>query len=333
MHIEKLSASSYNTESECQGKYWIDKILKWRFPGKYLKTPQGSMMHWVLEVLAAIKLAKQNGKTTIDDEVFGEGYQFPEDVSPDYIQFLCDTAFNHFSTVEDHHTWEDQHRLDIHDWVNYVLEYRNGEYNPLNSEIIAIEQEFNIPIKESWAKIGNGEYFAINGFIDLIKRVDDGGIEIVDYKSGKRDKYVNGRKSGKKTYEDLMDDIQLLMYRYAAATLYPDATHYIVTIFYVNDGDTFSFSFDEHDIKKVMKKIKTKYLKIRDAKVPAFNKTSSCKYICDYSCNSFDKPMIEFRGGKFRNVGEPMSLCDEVQYAIKKFGIEYVENNYKKPKS
>ena len=261
MYIEKISASSYNTETDCQGKYYIDKILKHRFPGKWIATPKGTITHHVLEVLALIKLAQQNGLTTINDEIFGQDWEFPVEITPEVLDKLITDSYNNIKQSESHHQWKDDDLLEVKAWVNKTLEYCNGEYNPLNSKIIAVEQHFELPIREDWAKITDDKYLCINGYIDLIKETEN-GIEIVDYKTGKRKNYETGRN---KDYEDFLDDIQLLIYRYAASILYPHIDHFLITIYYINHGGTFTMVFDACDINKLILKIKQKYQRIKNA--------------------------------------------------------------------
>ena len=108
----------------------------------------------------------------------------------------------------------------------------------------------------------NGEEFtgrlAIKGTIDLVTEVDDGVIEVVDWKTGQRKDWATGEQ---KDYEKLSKDPQLLLYYYAISKLFPQYEQAIMSIFYIRDGGPFSLCFDESDQEYFLDKLKlTKHI-------------------------------------------------------------------------
>ena len=60
---------------------------------------------------------------------------------------------------------------------------------------------------------------AIKGTIDLVTKINDDTIEVVDWKTGRRMDWATGEV---KDYKKLESDPQLLLYYYAISKLYPE---------------------------------------------------------------------------------------------------------------
>ena len=100
---------------------------------------------------------------------------------------------------------------------------------------------------------------AIKGTIDLVTQIDDGVIEVIDWKTGQRKNWATGEE---KTYEKLLEDPQLLLYNYAISRLYPDYEQAIMSIFFIRDGGPFSMCFDKSDLKKRYNQIQTNFKRL-----------------------------------------------------------------------
>mgnify|MGYP001226067038 FL=1 len=135
-------------------------------------------------------------------------------------------------------------------------------------KIVAAEPQFDIPIEEDWAKFdhvtpdGKKEklQLAIKGTIDLVTEVDDGVIEVIDWKTGRRLNWATGEE---KTYEKLLVDPQLLLYNYAISKLFSDYKQAIMSIFYIRDGGPFSMCFDESDQANFLSMLEKRFKQIK----------------------------------------------------------------------
>ena len=66
MQIEKISASAAKTYEGCEMQYYLDYVLKWRFPaGKAANV--GTVTHKILEILGKISQAQKSGKNFNND--------------------------------------------------------------------------------------------------------------------------------------------------------------------------------------------------------------------------------------------------------------------------
>ena len=111
--------------------------------------------------------------------------------------------------------------------VDDALKYNDGQFDPRKRNVVASEPQFDIAIEEDWAKyeykMPDGKLvegrLAIKGTIDLVTEVDEGVIEVIDWKTGRRLNWATGEE---KTYEKLLEDPQLLLYNYAISKLFPE---------------------------------------------------------------------------------------------------------------
>ena len=79
-------------------------------------------------------------------------------------------------------------------WVHKAITDHNGVFDPRSRVIVQPEQHFDIVIDKPWSAYkyetkeglleGN---LAIKGTIDLITKVNDSTLEVIDWKTGRRD--------------------------------------------------------------------------------------------------------------------------------------------------
>lgn len=328
-----LSPSSYGTFEGCQQKYFIEAFVGLRYPaGK--SAFLGTIFHACMEEFALIKLAAQNGHKTIKmDEIGGEKDISSIDVNSvrEYeIESLVNEVYDYYyKNVTDNITLTKGDKNKVMKWVFETLEFRNGEFNPFKMEIVHPERPFNIPIEQDWAKIDDERRFNVRGIIDLVYKTKD-GIGILDYKTGATRKDFNTGKM--KEYEDFYEDIQLLLYNWAATSEFPEYDNREITIYYIQAGGPFTCYFSEIDLAKTEQRIERRFKEIAAIKIPRLNKSWRCKQFCPYYKETFENPMIEFRNGKFTEVGQPMSICQEVECSIREYGMEFTVEKYKKKK-
>lgn len=218
---------------------------------------------------------------------------------------------------------------------------QKSQFWPLDLDIVAPEGKFDFEIKEDWAKysIKQGEktldgYLGLKGTIDLLTRVDEKTLEIVDWKTGKR---WNWAKGTEKTQASLQDDPQLRLYHYAASKLYPDVDQIIVTIFFIRDGGPYTMLYTKDDLPKTEEMIRTRFEEIKKTKKPQLNKTWMCSKLCHFGKNTFKDsgssvlPIVEFRRGQVNQKGDTMTMCAQVEFEIARKGIDKVVQQYTHP--
>lgn len=327
-------------------QYFLEYVLGWKGPGN-LKADKGTIVHKVLEILAKIKLGQQNAKQleksyppfetnllSIEDDTIGEIKCNPLD-----IHEICERVYQYY-VKHKKQDWTDKDFKDCRAWVQKVLDFNNGAFNPLNMNIVAPEQMFDISIEEPWATysyIVDGKkltgFLSLKGTIDLIVSPSPGILEIVDWKTGRRLNWATGEE---KTHEKLCKDPQLMMYFLAAHHLYPDAEQIMVTINFINDGGPFSMCFDKSQIKDVYDMLKERFELIRDTKVPKCNKTWKCTKFCHFGKNCFDqtkdniRPIFEFREDQTCKLGSKMTICEQIAFEVGRKGIDRVVKEYTK---
>lgn len=171
----------------------------------------------------------------------------------------------------------------IGDW--YKNKRQREEYYQKGKEILktfyALEKDnWNIPEKlESWFKIKIGDY-TIQGRMDRVDQLEDGTLEIIDYKTGKTREKLTAE-----------DKEQLLIYQIAATAL-PDYRNVgetsKLTFFYMNDSVRTSFVGSEKEIEALKQKITKTLDKLH---TQDFTATPS-KFVCSF-CDF--KEICEFR--------------------------------------
>lgn len=165
----------------------------------------------------------------------------------------------------------------IPDW--YKNKRQRESYYEKGREILKVfytsqENNWTIPVSlEGFFKIKVGDYF-INGRIDRVDKLTDGGLEIIDYKTGQsKDKLTTDDKQ------------QLLIYQIAAETLpkYKNIGQVgKLTFYYINDNLKTSFVGNDKDMEKLQEKLLSTIGEIHSKKFGATPGKHVCKY-CDYS--------------------------------------------------
>lgn len=317
----------------CPQQYFIEYVLGIRSPSNK-KADKGTIVHKVLEVLAFIKLAEQNSESFIEDEIVGS-----IDIKKYSLNSITEKVYNFYTKQFTHHTWDLKDYKDCHAWVNKAITANNGIFDPRNRTILQPEQHFDIEIKRNWSKFKYDHmgqtiegHLAIKGTIDLITKVDDKTIEIIDWKTGKRLDWATGEE---KTQEKLEKDPQLKIYHYAVSQLYPDIDHVMVTINFINDGGAFTICYDKDDLVSTEEMLRKKFETIKATKIPELNKSWKCTKLCHFGKTSFDNshifPIIEYRDNKITPKDHTMTKCEQIKHDIEIKGIDSVVEEYTIP--
>ena len=162
-------------------------------------------------------------------------------------------------------------------------------YAPFNRKIVDAERYFRIKIED-----GGHEYLA-SGLIDLVTEADKDTIEIFDYKTGRY----------KMSYPEAIDDIQLLMYYYAAKKMYPKYKHHMVTIYYLCGGKKqITPPFGNISLQECEERIKVRWNEIKfdifpqrrcDKPNGEVEFDHKCNYLCDTAfCEEMHPKLIKY---------------------------------------
>lgn len=323
----------------CPQQYFFEYILGWKSPSNK-KADKGTIVHKVLEILAEMKYADQNNNRIIQDDIYGEIDLDKSSMFDDaFILDIINVVYKYYTTHNNHHEWSETDKKDCTKWVQKALTYNNRMFDPRYRDIVRSEQHFDISIDKPWSKYsyktedtiieGN---LAIKGTIDLITRVNDSTLEIIDWKTGRRLDWATGEE---KTISKLQKDPQLMIYFYAASKLYPDIKHIIISINFINDGGAFSICYHENDIYEAEQMIRKKFEEIKNTQKPQLNKSWKCGKLCFFGKTTFKEtkidPMLEYRDSQLTKHGECMTKCEQLKHDTDLYGIDHVVKTYTVP--
>lgn len=308
--------------------------MGWRGPSGQ-KADKGTITHKVLEILAVIKKNQQDGIGTFEDDIIG-----PVNIEKYNLDTIIDKVYNYYTKANSHHKWTEKDRKDCKSWVYKAIEFNGGMFDPRNRLILCPEQHFDILIDKPWSKFNytlpDGQILdgnlALKGTIDLITKVNDKTIEIIDWKTGRRLDWATGEE---KTQEKLEKDPQLRIYHYAISHLYPEIEHIIFSIYFINDGGPFSICFDKKDLSYTEDMLRHKFDSIRKTKKPKLNKCWMCNKLCHFGKTTFEntdiEPLMEYRDNQITQHGNYMTKCEQIRHDNDLHGMDFVIQKYKAP--
>ena len=167
----------------CEQQYFIEYVLGMKSPSG-IKADKGTIVHKALEILADIKLAQQQEQSVVDSDIMGK-----IDLNNYSFDIIIEKVYQYYTSQFAHHDWAVKDYKDCHKWAYKAITDNNAMFDPRNRTIIQSEQRFDIEIKKEWAKykydLGDEKLqgnLAIKGTIDLITKVNDNTLEIIDWK-------------------------------------------------------------------------------------------------------------------------------------------------------
>ncbi len=318
-----VRSSNYGTFDLCPHKFFIvynlgieDVVSK--------RTEMGSIFHKFMELLARSHIATLNKQEGFESE--GIGWISIDDYS---IDTLTELAFRYQSKTRPDLDWSLADLKECKKWSEKGIEYNNGELDPRKQDILEIEKYFDFTIDADWANYKydflSGETvtgkLACKGTIDLITKVNEDTLHIVDYKTGARRNWATGEE---KTFDKLNEDFQLQFYYYAIRRLYPQYKHCIVTIFYLNAGGAFTVAFSESDLPKIENKIRQRFEEVNRMQSPSLN-PKACGF-CHFALH---------KGGRYTTkdgVDTKVSACQFFKDEIAAKGVDLVMLEHGDPK-
>lgn len=311
-----IRSSSANQYDFCEMRYTFEYLFGFKSAsGK--KAVQGTVFHKVQELRAQASKAIRAKKKVFEDDNFGIVKVSDATNLMGSLDRCWDYYINKNKELEFKSLDKDQVAkwlIDTHDnWP---------QYDPLNLNVIATEQYFDIPIKKEWAKysgtIKGKEYSGhlhIKGTMDMVVELSEGVYELVDYKSGAyRSDFATGKE---KTLEYLQNDTQLLLYLIALKNKWPDK-HWIMSLFFIRVGGLFSVVGDDAMLARAWKMLEDKFTSISQCESPSqfdpTNKDWRCRNLCPFA-----KQDSYTRG---------LSICQHFKNKIDRKGLQAVQDEF-----
>lgn len=315
--ITYIRSSLYNSWDLCEQQVFLGYFLGWKnSTGR--AACKGTIFHKVFEGLAHIKLAQQKGERFAYDEVLGK-----IDIENFAVDNLLYKSFLFYQN-QPKKPLENKDLKEISGWVDKALKHKNGMMNPLNCDIVCPEIAFDIEIPHEWAKFNyeiQGQNvegrLCVKGTSDLLIRVTDKIWEVRDWKTGQRKNFKTSEVKDLKYFAN--KDFQLRLYHYAISKTFPELEELLISIYYVNDGGVFTVNFDRSSIEYTELLLKNRFEQIKQTELPSLLSRNHAHFICKYCCDYSQ----ERSGGQ--------SWCQFIHEQIKKNGIGYVIEKYKKP--
>lgn len=287
-----------------------------------IKANKGNVCHKVLETLALYKHAIGKNLERYDVPDIGT---LSTDASPD-LDKITRTSYEHYKKLAGHCDWSENDYDECRSWVDLTIEWADGYFNPLNLNIFGVEQYFDIMIPHEWAsykyKTPDGKeiegQLSLKGNIDFI--IDRGSpkLEGLDWKYAATRKDWSQNFPKEKSYKDLVNDRQLLLYYYAMKNIYPWAD-IEQTIFFVLAGGPVTIPRGEEDYQAAETMLRKYFEKIKNVKTPRKNITWKCQRYCHF--------------GKTLQPGTNETICDFIHSKVLEDGVfsvsrEFGKSNY-----
>lgn len=346
-----ISVSSMGSWNSCQLKWYFAYMLNMKDePNK--KALMGNIVHSMAEVLGLIKIEIQNGKTEgvisteeIKDVQWDEiSFTFPSLLNKEEVEFINKSRINKQTYISDCQLSVGSARLG-RDFVNSLIEkswkYYTEKYNTIEwgktdkrdvfnwswmlleqleirkLKILGCEVPFDLPIEHPDCKLDDGSYIRVKGFIDLVHEPSPQLLEVIDFKSGRRQNFDTGEE---KTLNCLSKDLQLCLYKYIAKKLYPSHKHFMVSIQFIRDGGLFTPDINENSDEVIAETIHNHIQELKnvtDLKVLSENRDDwRCKYLCGAS--------------KRKTFDENKCDCQFIKESVRSVGLEKTTELYKK---
>ena len=324
MIVTYLRSSSYTTEDWCQQKYFLSYVVGFEELSNQ-KADKGTIVHKALELLALCKVAEQNKQRDFTDDQLG--YFEVDEID---LESAVSLSFDYYSQKATHHFWCKQDYLDCLHWTRKAVSYKDGMFDPRMRNIINPEIHFDFEIKQDWAKYdfvdpSDGTplsgYLRMRGTVDLVTEVDDGIIEMIDWKTGRRLNWATGEV---KDFDKLRQDPQLRIYHYAMSQMFPKHSDFLITIFFINDGGAFTIPFYQEDLKKTERMIQKKFHKICNISQPKLSPSWKCSKLCHFGKNNY----IDSNGD---DTG--LTICEFMKKQTRKHGMDHVIRTFGEHKS
>lgn len=139
---------------------------------------------------------------------------------------------------------------------------------------------------------------------------------IPTHNTGQRKDWGTGKT---KDYEYLQNDIQLMLYYYAATKLYPDIDEIFFTIFFIRHGGPFTICFDKSHLVKMKKFLREHFEKVKANIAPSMIHPLQQDFRCNKLCHFYKNDWP----------GTNKNICKFVQNSIQTQGLQKTIELYK----
>lgn len=282
MKINNCSPSSINSYRFCPFQYYLNKILAIESPSGKAATI-GKIIHRTFELMARLKKV---GKTNVDP------------------LWLLNRSFDEYHHLDLRKTTSKGESADykrLKESINKII--NNQYYNPYNLEVVDVEKWFELEFPGDEWKTDNGQ-FKMRGVIDLIHKIDNDTIEIIDWKNGKQSDL---KTMIKKDFYYLLKDIQPRLYHLMCNILLPQYKNILITIYYINEDGPITLAFNQEDTISTINYIWKFFNTVKSDTLIRRNRTWKCK-MCGYYKNG---------------------ICDKVWSDLSVMGEKYIICKYK----
>ena len=164
---------------------------------------------------------------------------------------------------------------------------KHGEFD--HERILGVETEFEIPVGP----------FTVKGYIDRIDRLEDGGVEVVDYKTNRMIF----------SEEEVAHDLQLSIYALAARELFPDAAHVRLSFHLLRHGFKMTTTRSEEQLAVARGYVETLGRQTEEATEYPARLNSFCVY-CDHrrQCPAYARALL----GEHEEIAEDLDHLEKV---------------------
>jgi len=282
--------------------------------GDNFKALKGTAVHKSLQLLGLRKLAEQNKEKFFEDEV-GSKWKIKDGTPEKTIKAAID-----YYEPRYRFKWTDEDKEECLDLVRKAIEFNDGEFNPLTSNVVSVEKPFDIELSDRWAayefkykdEVLKGN-LRLKGTIDFLESPQMGVLHLVDYKTGG---YLTVWPTKKvKDYDYFRnEDIQLRLYYLALSEILPEYKRILISIFYIRLGKAFTICFEPEDIIKTKEMIRENFEKVKNTIRPQLNKGFWCNKLCAYGMN--------------KQPGSDLTICEFMKKEIYQIGIQKTTEKY-----
>ena len=241
------SYSKINTFKNCPQQYKIIYVDKIRKQDESIEAFMGKRVHEVLEWLYSIKDLKN--EYIVFDRILKKYKELWNNNFHENI-FIARCKYNKYS-----YNKSSVYQIGIHCLKKYYNKFSDNGY--FNQRVFGTEVRFEI-------KIDNYKFI---GYIDRIDKNDDGSIDIIDYKTSKRDK----------SYYQAKNDFQLAIYYLAAKELFNNS-EINLNLFYLRTDKFIKIEDDINKILDLKKNIKKYIFSINNENDFSANESILCEW-------------------------------------------------------
>lgn len=324
--ITYCRSSSMGTYDICAHRGMLDYMLSIKPPDdayeqygdlNYMRAmkaaSKGSSVHKNLETVARRKKCQQEGIDRFHDNELDRTFY----VNKFDIKEVIELSINHYQ--KDSQTpWTNWDKINVKNWTWKVLK---SDWNPAKLKIIDVEKFFDIEIEEEWAryyyKIGDVELsdrYRLRGTMDLTVDLGNDTYSIRDWKTGSAASY-DKPGNPKKTYQDLSESKQFLLYYYVAKKLYP-GKKIVVEVNYIKGDGVSTLFMDDSSYQKAYDNIVNFFESVRNNYPPKL-----IKYTRDEPCGFCPHSQL-------KQFHPTLTNCEFFEKEAKKYSAEELINRY-----